>query len=227
MIEPLVEQQLHVILSDKKRLASWCEEAGSAARLADVLTAAAKLSSQYSTLEDHIEKQEILRVVFTGVTLRSDAMVFDIASDSLIKTLLHGAIDPQGSAQLHHSNDSIATITVPITLRRRGVEAKIVLEDAPLAAPQKDPMLIAMIGKAHLYLEALTDGSGAGYTEVAERLGIHGPDISRILPIAFLAPKITEAILTGRQPADLTIAKLTRMLDLPMNWAEQATLLTA
>lgn len=122
---------------------------------------------------------------------------------------------------------AIATITVPITLKRRGVEAKIILEDAPSAAPQKDPMLIGMIAKAHLYLEALTDGSGAGHTEVAEQLGIHGPDISRILPIAFLAPKITEAILTARQPADLTIAKLTRILDLPMSWSDQATVLTA
>jgi site-specific DNA recombinase len=82
-----------------------------------------------------------------------------------------------------------------------------------------------VIAKAHLYLEALTDGSGAGHTEVADRLGIHDPDISRILPIAFLAPKITEAILTGRQPADLTIAKLTRMLDLPTSWKDQAALL--
>ncbi|MCR6501292.1 recombinase family protein [Shinella sp. CPCC 101442] len=227
IIEPLVEQQLHAILSDKKQLASWCEDTESAARLADVLTAAVTLSTRYSAIENHIEKQEILRMVFAGITLRNDAMVLEIASDRLIAALLDGAVNPQGSAQRHSSHNAIATITVPIILKRRGVEAKIILENTPLAAPQKDQMLIAMIAKAHLYLEALTDGSGAGHTEVAERLGIHGPDISRILPIAFLSPKITEAILTGRQPADLTIAKLTRMLDLPMGWSDQAALLTA
>ena len=72
-----------------------------------------------------------------------------------------------------------------------------------------------MIAKAHHYLQAPTDGWGAGHTEVAERLGLHGPDISRIL--AFLAPKVTEAILTGRQPGDQTIAKFTRMRDLSMS----------
>ncbi|ASY55183.1 hypothetical protein [Sinorhizobium sp. CCBAU 05631] len=91
----------------------------------------------------------------------------------------------------------------------------------------KDPMLIGLIAKAHFYLEALTDGSGAAHTEVAKRLGVHGPDISRILPTAFLSSRITEAILTGQQPADLTIAKLTRILDMPMSWQEQHALLSA
>ncbi|WLR91687.1 recombinase family protein [Shinella zoogloeoides] len=225
MIEPLVERQLHAILSDKKRLADWCEDAGSATRLADVLTAAAKLSTQYSEHEGHVEKQGILRTVFAGITLRTDAIIFEITSGGLISMLLDGTADQKRPAQPHRGADDTVTITVPVILKRRGVEAKIILEDSLVAPPQKDPMLIAMVAKAHLYLEALTDGSGAGHTEVAGRLGIHGPDISRILPMAFLAPKITEAILTGRQPADLTIAKLTRMLDLPMSWNEQAALL--
>lgn len=225
MIEPLVERQLHAILSDKKQLATWYEDAGSATRLADVLIAAAKLSNHYSELEGHVEKRDVLRTVFASITLRTDAMIFEIASGRLIAMLLDGTADQKGPAQPHGAADDTVTVTVPITLKRRGVEAKIILEGSPLAPPQKDPTLIAMIAKAHLYLEALTDGSGAGHTEVAERLGIHGPDISRILPMAFLAPKITEAILTGRQPADLTIARLTRLLDLPMSWSGQAALL--
>ena len=36
---------------------------------------------------------------------------------------------------------------------------------------------------------------------------------------AFLAPDIVEAILDGRQPADLTVQKLLRSL--PLAWAEQ------
>ena len=34
--------------------------------------------------------------------------------------------------------------------------------------------------------------------------GVNQADVSRVLPLAFLAPAITEAILTGRQPADLS-----------------------
>ena len=43
--------------------------------------------------------------------------------------------------------------------------------------------------------------------------------------MAFLSPKITEAILTGQQSVDLSIAKLTRMLDLPVAWREQQAVL--
>lgn len=54
---------------------------------------------------------------------------------------------------------------------------------------------------------------------------IDASDLSRILPLAYLSPKLTEAILTGRQPADLTLRKLTRGNELPIEWSEQNELL--
>jgi len=41
------------------------------------------------------------------------------------------------------------------------------------------------------------------------------------MPIAFLAPDITEAILDGRQPTELSAARLKRMRDLPLDWQQQ------
>ena len=116
-------------------------------------------------------------------------------------------------------------VKLPIHLRRRGVESRIVLQEAAALPANKNPMLIGMIARAHLYLEALTDGTNASHADIAARFGAHGPDISRILPMAFLSPKITEAILTGQQSVDLSIAKLTRMLDLPVAWREQQAVL--
>jgi len=42
-----------------------------------------------------------------------------------------------------------------------------------------------------------------------------------VLPLAFLAPDIVEAILTGAQPADLTATKLVRRIDLALDWTVQ------
>jgi site-specific DNA recombinase len=81
--------------------------------------------------------------------------------------------------------------------------------------------LVDVIAKAHLFLDNLTDGAGRTVAEVADLFGVHNADVSRILPLAFLAPKIVEKILNGTQPADLTIRKLARVSDLPLRWSEQ------
>jgi site-specific DNA recombinase len=40
-------------------------------------------------------------------------------------------------------------------------------------------------------------------------------------PLAFLAPEIVEAVVTGTQPADLTATKLVRRIDLALDWKAQ------
>ena len=49
--------------------------------------------------------------------------------------------------------------------------------------------------------------------------------MSSLLPLAFLAPDIIEAIASGQQPADLTARRLIRRLDLPIAWSAQRQLL--
>jgi site-specific DNA recombinase len=46
-----------------------------------------------------------------------------------------------------------------------------------------------------------------------------------MLPLAFLAPDIVEAIAAGRQPPDLTAYRLIRAVELPIAWAAQRQLL--
>jgi len=76
------------------------------------------------------------------------------------------------------------------------------------------------MAKAHCMLGMMTDGSGRTVADVANETGIHVADVSRLLPLAFLAPKITDAILRGRQPVELTARALMRD-DLPHVWTDQ------
>lgn len=50
-------------------------------------------------------------------------------------------------------------------------------------------------------------------------------DVSRFLPLAFLAPDIIEAITAGKQSIELTPEKLKRLRVLPKSWEEQHKLL--
>jgi hypothetical protein len=61
--------------------------------------------------------------------------------------------------------------------------------------------------------------------EMALKEGKDKSYVSRVINLAFLAPDITESIITGRQPADLTAERLIRRIDLPLDWDKQRYLL--
>ena len=93
----------------------------------------------------------------------------------------------------------LRVIDIPVKSRRRGIARRLVIEgESGMSPPRPDRPLIDMIAKAHAYRDALCDGRGHGRREIAERFGTHPEDVSRLLPLAFLAPAIVEAILTGR-----------------------------
>jgi hypothetical protein len=61
--------------------------------------------------------------------------------------------------------------------------------------------------------------------ELATVEGISDRYVSSLLPLAFLAPDIVEAIAAGRQPPELTAHCLIRTVDLPIAWTAQKQLL--
>ncbi len=62
-------------------------------------------------------------------------------------------------------------------------------------------------------------------SELAKHHGVDRTDVGRGIPLSFLAPDIVEAILDGSQPTEMTAARLKRVRDLPLSWAEQREIL--
>lgn len=115
-------------------------------------------------------------------------------------------------------------IECPISTRRRGAETKLVIPGKG-QPPTPDGRLISLTAQAHAWFGEIKDGAVASIRDLARRHGIDHGDASRILPLAFLAPDIVEAILAGRQPVELTVSALKRGPDLPALWADQRRLL--
>ena len=67
-------------------------------------------------------------------------------------------------------------------------------------------------------MDQVVKGQALNQRAIAASIGINERYISRILPLAFLAPDITEAILDGRQATALS---LDDCVNLPMIWTEQ------
>src|SRR5260221_9043269 len=94
--------------------------------------------------------------------------------------------------------------------------------EGPSAAPAKpDPVLVKEIRRAHRCFQALVSGQARSVAELATVEGVSDRYLSSLLPLAFLAPNIVEAIASGRHPADLTAHRLIPTLDLPIAWPAQ------
>jgi DNA invertase Pin-like site-specific DNA recombinase len=115
-------------------------------------------------------------------------------------------------------------VKVPVRLRRSGRNRPIVLL-ADTGAPQRDPDLIALVADARRWMDDMIAGRAASVAEITEREQVRPGNVSRVLPLAWLAPDISAAILEGRQPADLTAKKLRDLPDVPLDWTEQRRLL--
>ncbi len=106
----------------------------------------------------------------------------------------------------------------PFALRRRGVETRIVAGETE---PQPDPVLVRTLAEARVWATSLR--AGTTLSEIAASTGRSEPYIRTRISLAFLAPRLQAAILDGRQPPDLSVARLLRE-GIPMAWAEQARL---
>ena len=111
-------------------------------------------------------------------------------------------------------------ISVPFSLRRRGVEARLIVGDGHHDT-SVDPVLVATIAKAHAWFDQLASGDAISINDIAEQQNVPASEISRLLPLAFLAPDIIGAIMAGRQPPELTARHLKRFDNLPLDWDHQ------
>jgi hypothetical protein len=113
-------------------------------------------------------------------------------------------------------------IDAPITLKRRGIEAKLVTGGIMVVEP--DAKLIGAIASARAWFTQLQTGDAASVLELAARHDVDRSHSSRTLPLAFLAPDIVRAIIEGRIDSDLTLSRI-RRLKLPASWQAQRELL--
>jgi site-specific DNA recombinase len=114
----------------------------------------------------------------------------------------------------------IVTRDIPLQIRRRGVEMRLVIDGATNSAAV-DPILLKEIACAHRCFEAFATGKIASMSELSGGEGVDQRYVRRLLPLAFLAPEIVNAIASGTHPADLTANKLIRKTDLPIDWQAQ------
>ncbi len=201
-IEQTIKQAALEILHDNDAIATALQEAGIATQqIPSAIKEAKKIKQSTSDLIDRFIQR---------VELRQDGISLKLSLASLI-------------TQEVKDNPVIIVHDIPMKMKRRGIEMKLIINSAGPA--QVDQTLLKTIVHAHKWFNDLVSGRVRNMAEIASKEGKDKSYVSRVINLAFLAPDITESIITGRQPADLTAESLIRKIDLPLDWDKQRQLL--
>jgi len=204
-LEDRIISVLHEFLNDQSRLMDKLDlHECTMDQISAVLGFAKQFAEQFQG-NNPAQRHEAIRSLVSRVTLRTSGISIVI-----------------DASQLGCEPGQIA-LEMPLQMRRRGVERKIIL--LPLDATEPDPKLIKLIADTRYWFGQLTSGKATSVREIAQLNEIDENDVSRFLPIAFLAPDIVETILSGKHPPELTPEKLKRLKSIPPSWGKQHQLL--
>jgi hypothetical protein len=115
---------------------------------------------------------------------------------------------------------------VPMKVKRRGVEMRIVI-DGQLQAPQQvDPALLKALARARCWFEEVVSGRVQSLVEIARREGLPKRYVTRLARLAFVSPMVAEAVAAGCAPAGINLQMLMDgRLAQPPDWKDQQLML--
>jgi site-specific DNA recombinase len=123
-------------------------------------------------------------------------------------------------------DDEIQILSIPVRLDRSGRAIRMLIEGTdPFATAKTDPRLVKLLIRARRFNATFLGSDGMPFAVLAKRQGVSPSYFTRLVRLSYLGPDITEAILDGRQPPDLTADKLLAHSRLPLTWHEQRIVL--
>src|SRR5262249_52233782 len=139
---------------------------------------------------------------------------------------LGALFDGPAAPLVDEANDDTQILSVPVRLRRSGREIRMLIDRAdPFSTAKLDARLIKPLVRVHRLNATLAVSRPPPVAALAKQEGVSPSYFTRLVRLSYLAPDITQAILDGRQPPDLTADKLLAHSRLLLAWQDQRTVL--
>jgi site-specific DNA recombinase len=112
---------------------------------------------------------------------------------------------PPASTSAGQGGDMSLSQFVPMTIKHRGVELRLILDGHAKERRQLDPVLLKALARARCWFEEVVSGRVASLAAIARREGLRKRYVTRLTKLAFVAPDVAEAIAAGRAPAGVNL----------------------
>jgi len=207
-IEPLVAAEIFKLLSNPNQLATTLSAyLDSAPEQHRALHMAADLTSRWAETRTP-ELRLILVQICQRIDVRRDRIDLQLLPSGLAALLRRDREEVGGPTPAGEQEPLI--ISVPARLQRAGQGMALIINGpAPEGrAGEPDPKLVKLIARAHLFRERLISSEDFRLSHIARHERLNRSYFARIVQLSYLAPDITQAILDGCQPRQLTVKKL-------------------
>jgi site-specific DNA recombinase len=208
-IEQTIATAVGQILNDQTEIANAAQATGLAEN---------RLPSIFSTAEAW--RARLKSELEAGAALSALVERVDL-TDANVRVSLKVPIADARDQSSGSGGELTLTRVFPMRIRRRGVEMRLVIKGSGAPAARADLALLKAVARANQWSADLLTGRAHSVAEIAERKGVGARYVRRLLRLAFLAPKIVEAIAAGRQPPELTAEALAERIELPLLWTDQ------
>jgi hypothetical protein len=207
-LEAVIEQFVHQTLGDDSLLSQILPDISLLQR-----TQARDLYADWRQLPPS-RRHVIVRTIIARVSLHSGHLEVKLSPVGLGAVLL---------GQIHntHFDESGFSHLIPIKLKPVEGGATYIIAQGELQQTRPpNPGLVKMVARAWVGNNLLAARKISGQDELAKQFDMDKRHLRRILPLAWLAPDIIEAVLAGRQPPAITIGQLVRAAEFP-DWPTQ------
>lgn len=116
------------------------------------------------------------------------------------------------------AKNALHTLQTSLVVRRKGQEVRIAVAGQPEIDSDRQPGLIRAIARGRDWWRRLL--AGESMEALCRHTGYSDRYIRRLLPLAFLSPRIVTQVVNGQYPADLTLERL--LGSIKLDWRDQA-----
>ena len=221
-LEGVICRKLQALLNSAKQLLQAVGVESEDAGISKALIIAGKHLAKLWPAKSSTEQREFLSNVIGRIIVRETGLEITVLQPNLRRVLLgHRSTQSVKQEPLLEKEKNVFKLMIDVKVKRCGGEVRLLVPtDSANESPSRPvPSLIKAVARAHRWPEQIIQGDLQGRRSIARLTGLDERYAGRILDCAFLAPDIVEAILDGRQPAELGIQKL--LSGLPLSWAEQ------